>query len=132
MSPENAIQDQFDAHQDALRAMAEEFPIGSFVHYASASYEVADIKPFPHGIMIGIYDEPPSKHVDYLRPEALEKVIRVSGKLTPLQRDKFTAALKWIDRIADRKDMLPASFMDGCDPSPLAKSLRAILNEDAS
>jgi len=41
---------------------------GSRVLYAGHTYEVAVVKPFPHGNMIGIYDEPPSKHVDYIQP----------------------------------------------------------------
>lgn len=35
------------------------------------SYMVAEVKQFPHGKMIGIYDEPPSKHIDYWNPESL-------------------------------------------------------------
>ena len=34
-------------------------------------YEIAEIKRFPHGPMIGIYDEPPSKHVDFWSPKNL-------------------------------------------------------------
>lgn len=41
---------------------------GSRVFYAGSIYEFATIKKFPHGVMIGIYDEPPLKHVDYLQP----------------------------------------------------------------
>ena len=40
--------------------------VGSRVTYGKYSYEVAEIKKFPHGLMVGIYDEPPSKHIDYL------------------------------------------------------------------
>lgn len=45
--------------------------IGSDSEY---SYEVACIKRFPHGMMVGIYDEPPGKHVDYWNPTSLHKV----------------------------------------------------------
>lgn len=31
-------------------------------------YEVAKIERFSHGWMVGIYDEPPSKHVDFWTP----------------------------------------------------------------
>jgi len=45
---------------------------GRFVKYAGSNYQVAEVKRFGHGYMIGIYDEPPSKHVDYLSPESVE------------------------------------------------------------
>jgi hypothetical protein len=54
--------------------------------------------------------------------------IYVKGSLTPSQRDTILAATKWIERICDRKEMLPASFMDNTDPAPIAKKLRAILD----
>lgn len=44
---------------------------GSKVKFANSEFEVAEVKFFPHGPMIGIYDEPPSKHIDYLRPESV-------------------------------------------------------------
>lgn len=53
--------------------------------------------------------------------------VKVEGSLTPFQRDCITAALKWIMRIDDRRAMLPASFMDNCDPAPLVRDLRGIL-----
>lgn len=39
------------------------------VFFAGRFYEVAEIKKFPHGEMIGIYDETPTKHIDYLNPD---------------------------------------------------------------
>ena len=47
------------------------------VYFAEAIYKVAEIKEFPHGIMIGIYDEP--GHIDYLNPESVEEVIPCSN-----------------------------------------------------
>ena len=44
------------------------------IYYAGQFYEVAEIKVFPHGKMIGIFDEPPSKHIDYLNPENVSEV----------------------------------------------------------
>jgi len=44
---------------------------GATVEYAGSRYEVAHQRQFPHGVMIGIYDEPPSKHVDYINPRNL-------------------------------------------------------------
>jgi hypothetical protein len=48
---------------------------GVKIFYAGAFYEFAEIKEFPHGIMIGVYDEGKSKHVDYLNPESVSEVI---------------------------------------------------------
>jgi hypothetical protein len=44
---------------------------GDRVYFSGRFYEVAEIKEFPHGPMIGIYDEYPSKHIDYLKPESV-------------------------------------------------------------
>lgn len=38
------------------------------------SYEVAEIRMFPHGLMVGIYDEPPSKHVDFWNSDSVYRV----------------------------------------------------------
>lgn len=43
--------------------------VGDIVKINDRYYKVAEIKMFPHGPMIGIYDEPPSKHIDYWNPE---------------------------------------------------------------
>lgn len=51
-----------------------QFLPGDLVKTSAASeavYEVVCIKPFPHGLMVGIYDEPPSKHVDFWNPKNL-------------------------------------------------------------
>ena len=45
---------------------------GSKLYYAGAVYEFATIKKFPHGTMIGIYDEPPTMHVDYIQPSNID------------------------------------------------------------
>ena len=45
---------------------------GDQIIYANGIYKVAELKEFPHGLMIGIYDEPPSKHIDYLQLENVE------------------------------------------------------------
>lgn len=44
-----------------------------FISNPAFTYEVAEIKKFPHGWMVGIYDEPPSKHVDFWNPSSLTK-----------------------------------------------------------
>jgi hypothetical protein len=54
--------------------------------------------------------------------------IAVVSKLTPEARDVLIGAVKWLERISDRKDQLPASFMDNCDPAPLAKKIRRLLS----
>lgn len=49
---------------------------GDEVYYAGDFYRVAEpSKEFPHGVMIGIYDEPPTKHIDYLNPESVNEVL---------------------------------------------------------
>lgn len=53
--------------------MENEIKKGDEVYYAGAFYEVAEIKQFPHGKMIGIYDEKPSKHIDYLNYNNVKK-----------------------------------------------------------
>ena len=53
-----------------------DFKIGDKVKITADSeceYEVAELKEMPHGTMIGIYDEPPSKHIDYWQSEHLYK-----------------------------------------------------------
>ena len=42
---------------------------------------------------------------------------------SPKARSLLCAALKWIRRIEERKDDLPASFLDNCDPMPLRKEI---------
>ena len=50
--------------------------VGDLVKYGPNSYEVAEIRMFPHGPMVGIYDEPPSKHVDFLNPTSVSLAAR--------------------------------------------------------
>jgi hypothetical protein len=50
------------------------FAVGDWVKLDRDSrykYKVAEVRRFPHGYMIGIYDEPPSLHVDYWNPSSL-------------------------------------------------------------
>lgn len=44
-----------------------------FISNPEITYEVAEIEKFPHGWMVGIYDEPPGKHVDHWNPSSLTK-----------------------------------------------------------
>lgn len=53
---------------------AEKLVKGDRIMYANQSYEVAELKQFPHGVMIGIYDETPTKHIDYLQPYNCELI----------------------------------------------------------
>ena len=52
----------------------EKLKQGDEVYYAGGFYTVAEIKDFPHGKMIGIYDEPTIKHIDYLNPNSVNEV----------------------------------------------------------
>lgn len=47
-------------------------PDKSYVRYAGSKYKVADIRIMLGNIFVGIYDEPPSKHVDYINAASLE------------------------------------------------------------
>jgi len=50
------------------------FAVGDWVRispHGQWDYEVAEVKMYPHGPMIGIYDEPPSKHVDFWNASSL-------------------------------------------------------------
>ena len=45
------------------------------VFFAGSYYEFAELKEYPHGLMVGIYDEKPkNNHIDYISPERLLKV----------------------------------------------------------
>ncbi len=59
--------------------IAEKLKAGDEIYFAGSFYEVAEIKKFPHGEMIGIYDEPPSKHIDYLNPHNVRRVYPCMG-----------------------------------------------------
>jgi len=47
---------------------------GSLIFFAGYTYKFAEVKEFPHGVMIGIYDEHDTSHIDYLNPENCEIV----------------------------------------------------------
>ncbi len=57
---------------------------GTIVRYAESDWEVAHVKQFPHGPMIGIYDEPPGKHIDYLHPRSVTIPRGQNAKLSDL------------------------------------------------
>lgn len=50
----------------------ENLKVGEKIFYGGSFYEVVEIKDFPHGKMVGIFDEPPSKHIDYLNPNSVK------------------------------------------------------------
>lgn len=54
--------------------MIKRIKVGDWVEFGESKYEVAKLSEFPHGMMIGIYDEPPSKHVDYINPSSVKLV----------------------------------------------------------
>lgn len=45
-------------------------------------------------------------------------------------RSVLKSAVKWLERIHNRREDLPKSFLDGCDPGPLAKKIRGILAKE--
>lgn len=49
---------------------------GDEVYFAGAFYAFAELKEYPHGPMVGIYDErPKNNHIDYLSPDGLGEVL---------------------------------------------------------
>lgn len=63
-----------NSETDEAKALTALFNVGDWVKTSINSefaYEVAEIRQFPHGKMVGIYDEPPSKHIDYWNPSSL-------------------------------------------------------------
>lgn len=69
-------------------------------------YEVAAVERFPHGLMVGIYDEPPSKHVDYWNPGSLHHVSNVPSDLSLLAFGTVPA------READQQELCRKSRRD--------------------
>jgi NTP pyrophosphatase (non-canonical NTP hydrolase) len=72
--------------------------VGDKVIYAGVKYEVAEVRPRPGGLMIGIYDKPPGNHVDFLNPDNVELVEKCgrnpvkglpSTTLDPFHAEKF-------------------------------------------
>lgn len=61
---------------DSLTYDGTKFHIGDKVYFAGAEYEIACFKLFPHGWCIGIYDEPPGRHIDFLNPRGLSLIQR--------------------------------------------------------
>lgn len=47
-------------------------PEEDYVLFAGATYKVADVADVFGACMVGIYDEPPSEHVDYIGAYAVE------------------------------------------------------------
>ena len=52
----------------------ENLKAGEEIFYAGSFYEVAEIAKFPHGKMIGIFDETKLNHIDYLNPSIVKEV----------------------------------------------------------
>jgi hypothetical protein len=51
----------------------DELKVGDFVLYAGSAYEVATVTNGGASGFIGIYDEPPGKHIDYLKRSSVTK-----------------------------------------------------------
>jgi hypothetical protein len=49
---------------------------GDEIFFAGSFYPVAEVKEFPHGIMVGVYDEQThTNHIDWLNPSSLREVL---------------------------------------------------------
>ena len=57
------------------------------------------------------------------------QTILIKGVFTPEQRNTILGAAVWIERLCERKEMLPASFLAGNDPAPLAVKLREMIKD---
>jgi hypothetical protein len=67
-----------DLRSDAIELvyMKVGFRPGDMVKFRAGGgmiYEVAAISHYPHGWMVGIYDEPPGNHIDFWNPSSLHK-----------------------------------------------------------
>lgn len=81
----------------------------SHVKYAGGKYRVAEIKTMPgNAIFIGIYDEPPSLHVDYLNADNVEFVkewLDESPTSPPTAHtEELPPSLKDISALVDKLD----------------------------
>jgi len=53
---------------------AKQLKIGDQIFYAGSFYEVSDLSRIKYNF-VGIYDEPPSKHIDYLNVNNVSEVV---------------------------------------------------------
>lgn len=93
------------------------FAVGDWVKInpnSTFEYEVAEIRRLPHGLMVGIYDEPPSKHVDFWNESSLT-LSRKAG----INMEQTTELKPHQKRVVDEKTELDdklsklKSFIDG-------------------
>lgn len=47
-------------------------------------YQVAELREFPHCIKVGIYDEPPSLHIEYWNPDSLFHAAPIRAACIPM------------------------------------------------
>lgn len=52
-------------------------PDKDYVIFANVKYRVADVRETLGAVIIGIYDEPPSDHVDFIGASAAKKATKV-------------------------------------------------------
>lgn len=64
----------------------DKISIGDEVFFANRFYEVADISKQFGAKMIGIYDEPPSKHIDFLNPNSIDIVRFKNDKIQTTEK----------------------------------------------
>jgi len=91
-------------------------PDKSFIRFAGSNYMVAEIRDNFGALMIGIYDEPPSLHIDYLNGGSVEHPIKIKQK-TPLKifivfEKSFTISTPIIDSLWLNKDDALAYMVD--------------------
>lgn len=71
---EQAFENTVELIKRQVEVVPDELRVGDFVTYGTGVYEVADLNG-PSGF-IGIYDEPPGKHIDYLKRSSVTKTLK--------------------------------------------------------
>jgi hypothetical protein len=74
------------------------------------------------------FPEQAPQDVQELMAVYCEEIKDLRSKLEKSQ-NLLISSVKWIDRIVGRRDDLPVNFFDNCNPSHLAKEIRAALEE---
>jgi NTP pyrophosphatase (non-canonical NTP hydrolase) len=109
--------------------------VGDKVKFAGGVYEVAEIRRSPH--MVGIYDEPPSNHVDFLTYDGVELVEKCGSKrpiprlplttLDPSHADRFVDYFKLLQTAAHKVNVSNGWWAN--EDADLLEALGKSLNE---
>ncbi|OWP86666.1 hypothetical protein BWK60_07750 [Flavobacterium covae] len=84
-----------NCHHGIDKVTGERIKKGDKVFFANKFYEVAEIIEQFGGKMIGIYDEKPSKHIDYLNPNSIDIVKFKKIKFSKAQQKVIDFLVKY-------------------------------------